>query len=81
VIADIDIRMPFPEIFTSIKIISDKREHAENPRPYPQKPSTDPADFSANQKGKDKARKKNDHENSKNQKYPEGIKLKQDPVN
>lgn len=75
-VADIDIGLSFSEILTSIKIITDKCEHTENPRPRLEKPSSDPTHFSANHERKDKAGKEDDHENSKNEKHPEGVELK-----
>lgn len=80
-IADINIGLSFSEIFTPVKIITDKCEHTENPRPHLEKPTSDPTHFSANHEGKDKAGKEDDHKNREDEKYPEGIELKQDPFN
>lgn len=79
-VADIDVRLSFSEIFSPIKIITDKCEYTENPRPRLEEPSSDPTHFSANHEREDKARKEDDHENSKHEKHPEGVELKQDPI-
>ena len=79
-IADINVRLSLSEVFAAMQLITNKGENAKNPGPQPQEPAANPAEFIAHKKRKYDSRKKQNHEYGKNEKHPEGVELKQDPI-
>jgi hypothetical protein len=79
VIADKNIGFSPLNIFSPIELITDKREHAEDPAPDPQEGVADAA--KPEKKGKSQPWKKDDHEYGKHQEDPKNVELMKEGAN
>ena len=76
-VAYVNIRLAFSEIFSSVKFITYESEPTENRWPYPEKLVPNPTESTPEQKRQCEAGQKKQHENGEYKKHPENIK----PVN
>jgi hypothetical protein len=74
VIADIDVRFPFLEIFCAVKFIAYESELTEYPAPEIQEKISYNAEARAEHKWQNNSREQGDHENSKYNPHPKDIK-------
>lgn len=70
-IADIDIRLSFSEIFFPVKPVANKSQLAENPAPQPEKSVPDPSKTLSEKKGEDNAGQQEDHKYSEHEAHPD----------
>ena len=72
-VAHVDIRFSFPEIFASVEFIPDKSQLAENPAPQIEKEISNTACTNTEKKRDDDTGKKPNHEYRKHDTYPDNV--------
>lgn len=80
-VAHENIGLAFFEILRSIKLITDKRENTECPRPQPQKEIADVSEALAQQKRNHNTWQVENHKHTEHQEYPHFIQGEEDSLN
>jgi hypothetical protein len=74
VVADEHIGPTSFEIFSSMELVPDECEYAEDPAPQPEEKITDAAGAKPEEERQNEAGQKQQHEDRKNQEHPDPIK-------